>query len=719
MNPVEDVKKAIEKCEFLIDEECVSGAELLRSFLDFMVNGISEEDKFYGISLHTGSKIFDAAAIVFAAFTNLVNTSDPQKIIRSLCPNDLVVYENKRYAFVEIIPCSYLPGKEAVILAGKDDYKETITLPESSWNQVTPYNGTSTRKDGRGIHRKGIYKDTFYHDVLNYHSSEISYLTDTSSVVLISKSRADIIEHISIRFHGRTVKLLNLITATYYTENNELPFGGNVGQNEPILKLTSKASVARKLIKQKGGNEHIGLIITGNNTISRNYNEIQELTSLRSLKYILILTQIGSEYGPDLLNISDESRLFACTKSFVSKHSIPDCCETDQVMLEFRNQMRIIRDFRNTAYSISSEITWEHFRDFKQGMIQIKRSELSGSDTESFVMNAYSLMNLFLTSVFSIGELEDQIESGIITSVRSPSEKLEDLENQIKHFPKSLSATANHVLEILQECWIMLADKCEKGTALLSLLRQYHDKRIAIIVPKAYFGDVLKNIDVFSGVDSPGKITVVTANQFDHTQMYDIIICSGLIKGRRFDAFRCRSAKNVITLLYDFEKRIYNSQMRKAKSIEELYDLRIRGEKHNSGTEVETPLEYQMQLQDNDREISSMEEISLELDDYISRLQEKADLRVLATSGGNGSALAECIAAAVFENEERCFFTKRYKAYVIDKATGEAEEKDVEKLVEGDSLIFTINNDNTHDIVDDMLQKTVSNLVNQKNGKRY
>ncbi|MBR2884647.1 MAG: DrmE family protein, partial [Clostridia bacterium] len=77
---------------------------------------------------------------------------------------------------------------------------------------------------------------------------------------------------------------------------------------------------------------------------------------------------------------------------------------------------------------------------------------------------------------------------------------------------------------------------------------------------------------------------------------------------------------------------------------------------------------------------------------------------------GNNSATAECVASAIFENDDRGFFTKRYKAYVIDKATGEAYEKDVEKLAEGDSLIFTINNANTRDIVDDMLQKLIGSL---------
>lgn len=706
MGSVEAVKKAIAKCDFLIDNEVVSGVDLLQSFLDFLVREISNDNQFYGVALHTGSKVFDAAAIVFAAFTNLVNNSDPQEIIFSLNIGDYVLYQHRRWVFKGKCVHPIDPTKTVVLLEGNEAVKEVGYIPEIKWNQITPYNGASTRKDGRGIHRKDPIREMFYKEVLDYKSNDISDLTDTSSVIIISKGRADIIERISVRFHGKTARLLDLITATYYAENSVLPFGGNIGQNEPILKLTSKASVARKLIKKQDGNEHIGLVITGNNTIGRIFNELEELTALRTLKYILILTQIDSEYGPDLLNLSEDAQLFACTKSFVKKHSLPQCNDTSTIISELRNQMSIISNCESKAQKVSSDITWEQFKEFKQTMILIKRSEYTSSEIENFIMNAYSLMNLFLTSVFSIGELEQQIEKGIVTTVISPSAKLEELEKQRKLFPKALSDYAKKIIEILQSCWIMLADRCEKESALLTLLRQYHDKKIAIIVPKEYYTVVLRSLGIFSVMDFPEYLSVIPANQFDHTLMFDIIISSGLMKGRRFDAFRCRSAKTIITLVYDFEKRLYSAQMKQARAVEELYDS--RSEKRTLPDKDISQLESVEENRDN--EAASMEDISHELDEYITRLQEKADLRVLTSYSGNNSATAECVASAIFENDDRGFFTKRYKAYVIDKATGEAYEKDVEKLAEGDSLIFTINNANTRDIVDDMLQKLIGSL---------
>ena len=708
MESVEAIKDAIAKCDFYIDEELISGADLLQAFFDYMVNGISDEKKFYGVTLHTGSKVFDAAAIVFAAFTNLVNSTDPEEIISSLKIGDYVLYDQKRWIYMGKCPSPIDKKKTVILLEGKEETKEKDYVPEKGWNKIIPYNGTSTRKDGRGIQRKNPVRESFYIEVLGYQPTDVSNLTDTSSVLIISRARAEIIERISIRFNEKKARLLDLITATYYSENSEVPFGGNIGQNEPILKLTSKASVARRLIKQQDGNEHIGLIISGNNTIGRNFTEIQELTVLRSLRYILILTQIDSEYGRDLINFSENTELFACTKSFVKKHKLPERNESGAIMQEFCDQMSIISECENEACNVISELTWEQYKDFKQTMLRIKQSELSGSQTESFIINAYSLMNLFLTCVFSIGDLEEQIKEGLVTSVISPSDKIEELENQVKVFPKALSDLAGIIMGFLQSCWLMFADKCEKKDELLSLLKKYHNQKTAIIVPKEYYGTVLRNLDIYSVIDTPELLTIVTPNQFDHDKIYDVIICVGMLRGHRFDMFRCRSAKLIISLVYDFEKRIYTSQKKRAKAVEELYNAKLE---NRTATEIiESEQDSINNAHETDNEVVSFETITYELDEYIRKLQEKADLRVLASYSGNASATAECISSAVFEDEKRCFFTKRYKAYVIDKSTGDTYEKDAEKLVEGDSLIFTINNENTRDIVDDMLQKLIIKL---------
>ena len=154
MGSVEAIKEAIAKCDFYIDEELISGADLLQAFFDYMVNGISDDNKFYGVTLHTGSKVFDAAAIVFAAFTNLVNSTDPEEIISSLSIGDYVLFEHKRWIYMGKCASPIDKKKTVILLEGKEETKDKDYVPEKKWNQIIPYNGTSTRKDGRGIQRK-------------------------------------------------------------------------------------------------------------------------------------------------------------------------------------------------------------------------------------------------------------------------------------------------------------------------------------------------------------------------------------------------------------------------------------------------------------------------------------------------------------------------------------------------------------------------------------
>ena len=82
--------------------------------------------------------------------------------------------------------------------------------------------------------------------------------------MIIQRERAEnIIKGIEICFSGKKIKLLDLITASYFTEEDEYSLGRNAGKSEPILKICSRMSVARNLIFTREGNRHIGVIVSG------------------------------------------------------------------------------------------------------------------------------------------------------------------------------------------------------------------------------------------------------------------------------------------------------------------------------------------------------------------------------------------------------------------------------------------------------------------------
>lgn len=74
----------------------------------------------------------------------------------------------------------------------------------------------------------------------------------------------------------------------------------------------------------------------------------------------------------------------------------------------------------------------------------------------------------------------------------------------------------------------------------------------------------------------------------------------------------------------------------------------------------------------------------------------------------NRGGMAEIVAIAQFDSDEVAFFSKNYKAYVLDSAGQTAREVKVDELSESDTVIFTRSNARTKDIVDNLLQEIVS-----------
>ena len=69
------------------------------------------------------------------------------------------------------------------------------------------------------------------------------------------------------------------------------------------------------------------------------------------------------------------------------------------------------------------------------------------------------------------------------------------------------------------------------------------------------------------------------------------------------------------------------------------------------------------------------------------------------------------MAVARFDNDDIIFFTKNYKAYVLDEDDNSAKEVSVNELAEGDTVIFTRSNSKTRDIVEDLLKEMVQNGI--------
>lgn len=698
------LEKVNKRCIFKLDNEPFSQEMLAQAFIKFVSDTSLMDVHNVSFAFHTGSPIFDAIAVIFAAISNLVlNTSDSDDIVLSLEKGDFVVYGEKkkaRYVFAGLENHPDYPGIDyAILKQGKD----TTWVPRKKWRYIEPYNGESRFTSSIGIRKTSGLRSVFFKTVLDYKDIDIPSVIDTSTVIVMPRDRADrIVRGLTIQFGNVEIPLLDLVTASFFTENNELNYGGNIAKADPILKFTGKISVAGQLIRGKDGNKTTGMIVMGNDIINRSYTELPEYFDRRSLKYLIICGQIDYADSVSLINSYEDGHLFVCTKDFLLSNSAKIII-SNNLTRELSGQVDAIIEHRISQRTIASGYSWGQYREFKKALLIIRNADLSESEKNDFIIGACSLMKLFLTAIFPLNHLEKMISAGELDIV-SPSVRLENVRSLAKRFPHYLKEKADLIVDVLDTSYLTLSDSSQKETVLRELLADNAGKKIAVIVPKAYYSSILHNIGLLNSTESASNVSVTTANRFDNSILYDLIIPVGYFPGSRFDVFSTKSAKEVIILLYDFESNLFKHRLKNAEKAEKQLDRR-------SSFQYVIESEYEDVLYDEDakaEEIDEVERATKDLDQFVDQINAVIWTQSVGYYGGGSTSMSEVIAAAIFESGETALFTKMYKAYVFDDAAGEVKEVGVEDLAVGDSLVFKRYDSDTKDIVDDLLTRLLS-----------
>lgn len=706
------MKKVIDKCDVCIDGNVISKELLIKTLSGFISSTIEDKRHNIGIILHTGSICFDAILLAYAAISNILyNETHATDLIHSLHAGDVVLYYNgskgktkpSKWVFrgfvnsIDETP-QEIPGTYVVL---QNEKKGRSYLPEGSWIKIVPYYGTSKCMDSRGLRQEDGKRYDFFKSILEMQDTEIPRAIDTSTVIVMSREEANIlIGNLSFRFGKTDIKLTDLVPVSYYTESNqEYQYGINPSKNEPVIKLTGKVSVARNLLLRRGGNRHIGLIVLGEDLYRRGESELPELLDRKSIQYVYLCMHLDSEISANLIANYEEASLFACTKDFLLSNCRPPIvCNPYTEQMDA--QIGAIIDKEVSINVIPGFVNWEKYKAFKRAMYSVKSSEYNSEQKDDFIIQSYSLMNLFMTAVFSISLLEELIESGIVDNVEKPELRLHRLEENVKGFPEFLKESANCVVNILEDAYLELHDSTPKEAAFLKAIEAWQGK-IAVVVSKAYFSTVIDRLLSLHNLDSGTDIRIMTANRFDNTQLYSAIIVIGNISGKRFDTLRCRSSQEIDLLLYECEKYRYKKHERDAKAAEHLLNKR---------STILIDDEYEEDsIGINEDDLKEVDNIDTEITDYISSAPIKAIRN--SFSGNEGKSMAEIVAVAKFDSDEIAFFTKNYKAYVLDEADNSVKEVVASDLSEGDVIVFTRSTSKTRDIVEEILRDMINNKL--------
>jgi hypothetical protein len=515
------------------------------------------------------------------------------------------------------------------------------------------------------------------------------------------------------------IDLLDIITASYFTEGEEIRYRGNPGRIEPILKLTGNVSNARDLVLAPEDNTIIGLVVLGSDIIERGKTELPELINRQSLTNVLLSCNLHANCCVPILDEVSEANLFSCTREMLEQNDAL-IVENTSLCRELHKQKYNILNHTVKPIIVTTEKSWNDYCELRRKLSIIRRAEIHKEYKDGFLMNAYSLLNLFRSAVFSISRMDELIGHSLLP-IESPLKKIEKMHTYSGNFPDIYQDTAMYIIDELKEYKSEIVDKCQLEKCLINYLSMNRTKKIGVVAPKAYYSDIMAANSLQTIMSRPSLLSVSTPNRFDDSVFYDEIISVGDLSGHRFSTFRCHASANTSVLLYDFEINNFKKSEKIAASIE-----RKMNGKSNENTFIANGSDDNEYIDDSFSEntisrtsMAEMKEIEImenEMEEYIDSIIYDMAIRGIITASNNGTNLTtEAVKLGTFHDGQNIFFTKSYKAYVFDIFKEEVNEVTVSDLSAGDTLVFTKNSTFTKDIIDEILRRfIISNKAEEK-----
>lgn len=693
----------LSRCDIYYGDALISREAIIEKYLSFFLGSLVSKERSVNIVLHTGSVCFDAVSIVATVLGCLLHSATTNdEIISNLQIDEMVMFDGQRYRW------KGLQTKNDILYIILEQDGRGKNGNEISWKPydrnkhlIKPYYGESKITDGRGIRKAKTNREEFLATILGVPQSEIPAEIDASAVVVADRSIfADICRNVCIEYaDDRRVSLLDIVPAAYYTSGGEeLQFGNNPTKAEPVLKVTNNVSTARDLVLDRHGNKTVGLLVSDVVSVIDNSPELTDLLRRKSLRFVCVTSPMKLGLGAHILELYEDASFFACTKDFLKQYAkkvrIPNL-----LTLELQRQIDNIIGNTVKTIVIHGGWSWSEYKGLKNALLNIRQSDWQDERKEDFLACAHGMVNLLNTSVFSMNDMESVIENAQINpDVTSPKARIEKLWDIADRLDTMQEECAN-VADVIETKYKQMLVNCPKQEALEEYIMHHSNKRIAIVVPKAYYVDVLhlKHPYIFS---VGANLTCVTANRFDAKNEYDIVIVVGELNNKHFDPMQGLFAKTVAILLYSCEERLFSYRKKKMAKYENR--LNERSGVEQSGTQPNEADEQETEI--TEQEIQKF----ISLDEYISNysLFDVRKLNHNASAISSSSPLAEVKYVGSFTNGERILFSKFYSAVVFDGKT--VSEKAPAQLVPGNTLVFAKRDDYTKNMVDFVYDKLLS-----------
>ena len=684
------------KCDIYYRKELISKEIIIKKYMSFLAESLITREHSVYFSLHTGSLCFDIISVIYLLLDclsyNIVTNDD---IVSSLRKGDIIIFKGKRYRWQGV---ETRDDKLYMIIEqdgrGKNGGTVNRLLLENNKHYIKPYYGNSQTTDGRGIRKQQNNREDFLSYVFGINKEEIPTQFFMSTIIVAERKKfEELFKQIRIKYNNdKEIRLLELVPAAYYTDfEEEYQLCSNPTKAEPVLKIANSISTARDLVLNKSGNKVVGLLVTESVLLQENISELDELIRRKSLKTVYITSQIKVDIVNLLLNNYEDSSIFACTKAFLKQLNI-SIQSTNYLTKELKNQILNITNNEVNELVFDEGLTWQEYKNIKNAILSIKQANIQEALKTEFIIHSYSLLNLLNTMIFPNEAMELAVDEGkinrLISVPKTHITKLFDIVKIVGSIEDKCVYVANE-LKKLYDKYLINSPKCDY---LKNYLFLYRHSKVLIVVPKAYYIDILCMI--YPKYFQNGNLTCTTPNRFDLKAQYDIILCVGDIKNKNFEPLLCYSSKFIDVLLYPFEKISLEYRKLKLEKFENKLNKKIGiyqtnnfiREKDNKDILDKPDLKDDLQrFSKFDKEIKY-----LNIQSYVQR----------HSNSGNKNPEAEVKYIGSCITGEIILFSKYYSAVVIDKLTGKVYEKAPEQLQADDILLFVKHDNYTRNIVD-------------------
>lgn len=695
----------IKKCDIYLEECKISNETVLKTTLDFLDGTMQEKKHSSAMLLHTGSVCYDVVAFVLSVLANIIfDENDAVEDVTSLKKGTIVSYRKRLWRYEGIYEGSEKILQKKYVLKG--DSGEVCYINENALSEILPYNGLAKKLSGKGIRADKSKRLDFLENVLNLKRNEIVAVPRTSTVLFMDNVELDyLLDNIIISFPdvNKQYEILDLVTVTYYTPKNALRKRGNASNNEPAIKVTNSIERARELIVDGEENTVLGFVAFHNDVYKRNAIDFEELWKRRKLRYSWLISKL--EYNSWIKAQLDEEESnieILAFSSRVLKTLNPMLIENNRITINLRIETETASTRLYKGELVESNILWKDYRKNKNNIHFIMENSLGDDNVIQFCRWAYSMLKFYNNAFFTMEEYEESRTEVIHGDLKHA---FEIERSKVSLFANLLRDKAEEILTYIEQLYEENRFRNAKRDKIKQYVFDNKFTNVLFVIPNVRYECLFQEYVKQDMKFKQFAYTIVPEAKVKSINLrsYDAVIFVALMNSDKLNPIDLLGARETIVFLYDAQIRLYKKLVR--DYIEYIKEL-------NKKNPFELIEEYSYneelyKVDENERQ-ELIEETKEDFD-----LQE-AFMKVFLQSEryqsnqyfGNGQLHDVGLDAyryGQFISGEQIIFTKGYEAYVIDSVEGTVIEKKVDDLEAGDSLLFTINDNKTKDIVDELL----------------